>query len=164
MSRYNLLNDLFNFGRGGWLRIFGLYMFHCDFHDSKSLQLYFNENAYTVHYLFMMWIWTWKKNLMYQAIQIVEFILLPVRVNRLYQTVFMDLCLFLCVSFGCRNVVCAACEDGSLNMFYISGSRCFPSIVLDSKVSKLHIKTFFIMVITQKAFLYIWWVYLTLCF
>ena len=93
---------------------------------------------------------------MYQAIQIVEFMLLPVRVNRLYQTVFMDLCLFLCVSFGCRNVVCAACEDGSLNMFSISGSRCFPSIVLDSKVSKLHIKTFFIMVITQKAFLYIW--------
>lgn len=57
---------------------------------------------------------------------------------------------------GSRNVVCAACEDGSLNMFSVTGSRVFPSIVLDSKVSKLHIKAFLVMVITQRAFLYVW--------
>uniref|UniRef100_K1PS44 Protein HIRA n=1 Tax=Magallana gigas TaxID=29159 RepID=K1PS44_MAGGI len=55
-----------------------------------------------------------------------------------------------------RNVVCAACEDGSLNMFSVTGSRVFPSIMLDSRVSKLHIKVFLVMVITQRAFLYIW--------
>jgi protein HIRA/HIR1 len=55
-----------------------------------------------------------------------------------------------------RTVVCAACEDGSINMYSGTGSRLLPSIVLDSKVSKLHIKGFFVMAITQKAFLYIW--------
>ncbi|XP_061179684.1 protein HIRA-like [Saccostrea echinata] len=57
---------------------------------------------------------------------------------------------------GSKTVVCASCEDGSLHMYSSTGSRILPSIVLDSKVSKLHIKGFFVMVITQKAFLYIW--------
>ncbi|KAK3084278.1 hypothetical protein FSP39_010934 [Pinctada imbricata] len=57
---------------------------------------------------------------------------------------------------GSRHFACAACEDCTVNVYLSNGSRCFPAIVLQSKVSRLHAQGHHLMVITHRGYLWVW--------
>ncbi|XP_060561326.1 protein HIRA-like [Ruditapes philippinarum] len=57
---------------------------------------------------------------------------------------------------GSRNTSCAACSDCSLSLFNNIGQKILPSIVLNSKISVLHVNGHHIMAISSKGSLYVW--------
>lgn len=66
--------------------------------------------------------------------------------------------ILCCISSSVLS--CAACTDATISVYATaSGSRLLPPLALDSKVSNLRCSAHFLMAITSRGSLHVWFVY-----